>query len=83
MTTRTDLLPCPFCGGEASAIEDTSHSTAFEVGCFNGNCALEPYIWAEYKTVAVAAWNTRAAIKKDKHETSATNIGNEDRQCTS
>jgi hypothetical protein len=50
--TEPDLKPCPFCGGEASAISPD------EVGCFNGECASEPHVWAE--TEAIAAWNTRA-----------------------
>jgi hypothetical protein len=50
--TEPDLKPCPFCGGEASAISPD------EVGCFNGECPSEPHVWAE--TEAIAAWNTRA-----------------------
>ncbi len=61
----SDLLPCPFCGGEASAVEDTSHSTAYAVGCFNGACALEPYVWDTSKAVAIAAWNRRALPATD------------------
>ena len=60
-----DLLPCPFCGVEASAVEDTSHSTAYSVGCFNGKCALEPYVWDVSKAVAIAAWNRRAIPATD------------------
>lgn len=50
--TEPDLKPCPFCGGEASAISPD------EVGCFNGECPSEPHVWSE--TGAIAAWNTRA-----------------------
>jgi len=50
--TEPDLKPCPFCGGEASAISPD------EVGCFNGECPTEPHVWSE--TRAIAAWNTRA-----------------------
>jgi len=50
--TQPDLKPCPFCGGEASAISPD------EVGCFNGECPSEPHVWAE--TEAITAWNTRA-----------------------
>ena len=50
--TNEELKPCPFCGGEASAISPD------EVGCFNGECPSEPHVWAE--TEAIAAWNTRA-----------------------
>lgn len=54
------LLPCPFCGVEASEVEDQGHSTGYNVGCFNGDCIIEPYTWADTKAEAIAAWNTRA-----------------------
>ena len=56
-----ELKPCPFCGGEAACIEDGSHSTAWEIGCYNGQCAAEPSVWEPRKEMAIAAWNTRAA----------------------
>ena len=62
----TDALkPCPFCGGEAACIEDASHSTAWEIGCYNGQCAAEPSVWEPRKEVAIAAWNIRAALEQN------------------
>jgi len=55
-----ELKTCPFCGGEASSFEDSGHSTAWEIGCFNGQCSAEPHVWEKTKAEAVAAWNTRA-----------------------
>lgn len=57
-----ELKPCPFCGGEAACIEDGSHSTAWEIGCYNGQCAAEPSVWEPRKEVAITAWNTRANL---------------------
>lgn len=54
------LLPCPFCGGEASKIPDANHSTGWEVGCFSGKCDIEPHVWAVHLSTAVMQWNTRA-----------------------
>ena len=54
------LLPCPFCGGEASKIPDANHSTGWEVGCFSGKCDVEPHVWAVHLETAVMQWNTRA-----------------------
>lgn len=61
----SDLKPCPFCGGEASTFEDYGHSSAWEVGCFNGNCRVEPHVWEKTKVEAIAAWNTRGG---ESHE---------------
>lgn len=57
--TRADLLPCPFCGGEAkhyhhtpTGIMNTDHIECDN--CSNGTCLHET------KAEAVTAWNTRA-----------------------
>ncbi len=57
--TTPELKPCPFCGGEALAIQSWE-GDAHDVGCFNGECIVEPHTWAETKDEAIAAWNTRA-----------------------
>lgn len=54
------LLPCPFCGGKASA-DFADDAPGFEVGCFNPDCPAEPSIWKYTEAEAIAAWNTRAA----------------------
>jgi hypothetical protein len=62
------LLPCPFCGGEASKIPDANHSTGWEVGCFSGKCDVEPHVWAVHLETAAMQWNTRALIKGESHD---------------
>ena len=59
-----ELKPCPFCGGEASEFKDRGHSTAYNVGCFSGDCTIEPNTWAGTKAEAIAAWNTRADLSQ-------------------
>lgn len=62
--TATELKPCPFCGGEATAVPDASHSTAWEVGCFSRFCAVEPNVWAAHKSTAQLQWNARVDINQ-------------------
>jgi Lar family restriction alleviation protein len=64
--TDEALKPCPFCGGEASPFEDYGHSSAWEVGCFNGDCRVEPHVWEKTKAEAIAAWNTRYKPKAEE-----------------
>ncbi len=56
------LKPCPFCGGEPFSFEDYGHSTAWEVGCSNSQCRVEPHVWEKTKDEAIASWNTRADL---------------------
>lgn len=57
-----ELLPCPFCGGEAETIRN---GIGVFIGCFNENCPIGPatstYVDG-YATEAeaIVAWNTRA-----------------------
>lgn len=46
--TKTELLPCPFCGGAASKFYDLT----WYVGCLDGCCNVD----------TVASWNTRATV---------------------
>jgi Lar family restriction alleviation protein len=57
------LKPCPFCGGEALAI-NSMRGESYDVGCFNGDCPIEPHVWAEIESEAIAAWNTRAKERR-------------------
>lgn len=53
-----DLLPCPFCGGEASLRVDETHMTAAVVGCSTLGCFGSEQ-WEETEAEAVASWNRR------------------------
>lgn len=61
----TDLLPCPFCGGQAEIHAthdvDTGEIDGWFVWCNNKRCECKPET-NDYTTEAeaVAAWNTRA-----------------------
>lgn len=62
--TAPDLLPCPFCGGEARKWQDPGHSAAWFIGCDGGDIDRDCFgsiHWAETEAEAITAWNTRAA----------------------
>jgi hypothetical protein len=60
------LLPCPFCGSAATLFASSDHSTAWEGGCGNDKCNINPQVWEVSKDAAIAAWNRRseAAIEE-------------------
>ncbi len=60
MADAPELMPCPFCGGEAGSCPDPNHSTGWDIGCFNGACEIEPHVWAVHRSTAEMQWNTRA-----------------------
>lgn len=73
----SDLLPCPFCGGEDLVIhsdisEDAPHREyAKHVFCRRCHCHGRnhyPIGWAECEKAAIEAWNDRPAITRDDIE---------------
>lgn len=62
--TATELLPCPFCGGEAKEyVRDYGDTHYWRVSCSSDRCGVNPvtnvYVTAEG---AIKAWNTRAEV---------------------
>lgn len=56
-----ELLPCPFCGGEAETVEhDSTYLHGFFAHCANDDCpnTVETDIYPT-EAEAIAAWNTR------------------------
>ncbi len=60
----TELLPCPFCGGEANIIDHHNDDGSVSVGCNNDTCLGFSGLGWLYKTEAeaISAWNTRAEL---------------------
>lgn len=61
MTEEIQLLPCPFCGGEAELIQDFNHPSrpaaiAWQVDCVE--CWIET-LYHNTPEEAAAFWNTR------------------------
>lgn len=54
------LLPCPFCGGEATV---GPTATMYIVECNNAGCSANPDSIAVFKHAAIAAWNRRAPVQ--------------------
>jgi len=58
MKSKIELLPCPFCGGEAEVAAHGIHEGRFIVRCLTAKCNRT------YRTEveAIAAWNTRPSV---------------------
>ena len=67
MSEPTELLPCPFCGGEANVIDHHNDDGSVSVGCNNDTCLGFSGLGWLYKTEAEAieAWNTRTPVEYD------------------
>lgn len=62
----SELLSCPFCGGEAILLEDWKDGN-FIVGCANNDCIarLSGIPSFDNAEQAVKAWNARAYEEKN------------------
>lgn len=58
--SEINLLPCPFCGGEAELLHTQTYSahTLFWVECMECDCKTSDFEDVLGKEKAVAAWNT-------------------------
>jgi hypothetical protein len=58
-----ELLPCPFCGGEAGLFEVKGIGNdllGYTVGCTEAHCEIRPSITKDLdKEGVIKAWNTR------------------------
>jgi len=59
---EVELLPCPFCGGDAGF---TDYQYRVEVGCINKLCDVSPSVYwqksfPEWNNQIIAYWNRRA-----------------------
>ena len=76
MTDNAELLPCPFCGGEATASGHITYAKAHEAWFRDGSQVLEAYyvncltcgadnkalLGHQTRKQSIAAWNTRAPV---------------------
>lgn len=54
---NTDLLPCPFCGGEGISVTKTGELCGYEAQCNDLNCLAST--WSTDEHGAIRRWNTR------------------------
>ena len=60
----SELLPCPFCGGEATRLDGHYDFGGewFETGCDNVGCKVLPSIKTLSRSSADESWNTRKDV---------------------
>lgn len=63
MSSKKDLKPCPFCGGEAcTLINEEGYTPQYSVQC--QSCKIETLAFDE-RAEAIAAWNRRVCVKQN------------------
>ena len=66
MTSATELLPCPFCGGKAHIAECVGYrgDVSYTVNCdaIHDCIASDSGFWYSSREAAIEAWNTRATL---------------------
>ena len=70
MTSATELLKCPFCGGKAHIAECVGYrgDVSYTVNCdaIHDCIASDSGFWYSSREAAIAAWNTRATLGSGK-----------------
>lgn len=60
----SELLPCPFCGGEAETLTAESMYGGYLFGIMCNDCRSRGDVY-DTEEEAIEAWNTRAAYEMD------------------
>lgn len=60
-SSKSELLPCPFCGGEAEILTAESMNGGYLFGIMCNDCRSRGDVY-DTEAEAVAAWNTRAEL---------------------
>lgn len=74
----TELLPCPFCGGEAKIIGSDDWLQPI---CRNHACPCDWTDWYTTKAEAIAAWNARAEMDYEDALILLDELGVSERTC--
>ena len=72
---ESELLPCPFCGEQASLTNVRMSDQEFRIGCYNELCWRPGTDYYSCKETLIKLWNTRTAppdtlnlIEKEKRD---------------
>lgn len=62
MKNKTELLPCPFCGGKAEILEDVLDAHVYCTECYARTTDTEKFV-KDWKREVIRIWNTRVYQK--------------------
>lgn len=65
MSKASELLPCPFCGGEADYFDDGCIGYAYCMHCLVRTDDFYSWRKKDWKEVAAQEWNTRVVPKEN------------------
>ena len=60
----SELLPCPFCGGDAEIVRTGSMRQSMQVACVDCGCFLESGDVPGVGGIENIAWNRRTALEE-------------------
>ena len=66
--SKTNPLPCPFCGDVPVIVWRCGIKVALFVGCFSTHCLVNPKVAGETREIAVENWNRRESQEERTHE---------------
>lgn len=79
-SSKSELLPCPFCGGEAEILTAESMHGGYLSGIMCNDCRSRGDVY-DTEAEAIEAWNTRAPMSDEDLKILLDELGVSERTC--